>query len=225
MRLIMRLRPSHCPSNNPSPGFTLIELLVSIAIFSMIGLGAYQMLDAVIKSDTRVRSSMEDYSQLTLALSIMQRDFNQFVPRTVRDQFGDRLPALTLEGENYPVEFTRDGWANPTGAKRSRLQRVAWKLDEETNELKRYFWLVLDRAEDSTPVEQVLLTEVTDFRVTVPASGKAAGPGSAPVPHSRSAQHPLAVEVVITTERLGDVVRIFELVEPFLSSDAEPPGV
>ena len=82
------------------PGFTLLELLVSMSIFATLGLGAYQMLQTVADSHERVRSSADSFSGLNVAYSIMQRDFNQFAPRAVRDEYGEVLPPIVFENED-----------------------------------------------------------------------------------------------------------------------------
>ena len=39
-----------------SAGFTLLELLIAIALFALLGLGTYRMLEAVLQSDEAVRA-------------------------------------------------------------------------------------------------------------------------------------------------------------------------
>jgi general secretion pathway protein J len=60
--------------------------------------------------------------------------------------------------ERFPISLTRNGWRNPLALPRSDLQRVAYAIEDET--LIRYYWQVLDRAEDSMPVRQVMLEDV-----------------------------------------------------------------
>jgi general secretion pathway protein J len=199
-----------------SPGFTLLELLVSMSIFATLGLGAYQMLHTVADSHERVRSSADAFTGLNLAYSIIQRDFNQFTPRVVRDGYGDVLPAIVFENEDYIIEFTRRGWRNPAGRQRSRLQRVAYSLDFEEQTLTRHFWKVLDRAEDSEPISQLLLEGVTDFRVTG-FSGDEPGIEREFILEDEGAADPLAMEVVISTNALGESYRLFQMVEPYLA--------
>ena len=199
-----------------SPGFTLLELLVSMSIFATLGLGAYQMLQTVADSHQRVRSSAEAFTGLNLAYSIIQRDFNQFAPRAVRDEYGEVLPIIDFENEDYIIEFTRRGWRNPAGRQRSRLQRVAYSLDFEEETLTRHFWKVLDRAEDSEPVSQILLEGVTDFRVTG-FSGDEPAIDRDFVLEEEQVAAPLAMEVVISTNALGESYRLFQMVEPYLA--------
>lgn len=204
-----------------SRGFTLLELLVAISIFSVLGLGSYQMLQSVRESHDRVRSSIDSYMRVSLALSIIQRDFNQFVPRRVRDGYGEPLPPMQFEDEDYLIEFTRGGWANPGGRPRSELQRVAYSIDYEEETLHRHFWLVLDRAEDSEPISQLLLKGVTDFRVT-------GYQGDDPEDHfsldDPGDAVPLAVEVVIATDGLGEVQRLFQLTDPYFGKGNQESG-
>ena len=204
-----------------SQGFTLLELLVSMSIFATLGLGAYQMLQTVADSHERVRSSADAFTRLNLAYSIIQRDFNQFAPRAVRDEYGEVLPTIDFENEDYIIEFTRRGWRNPAGRQRSRLQRVAYSLDFEEETLTRHFWEVLDRAEDSEPVSQLLLEGVTDFRVTG-FSGDESATDIDFILEDQKVATPLAMEVVISTNALGESYRLFQMVEPYLaSSDGE----
>ena len=203
-------------------GFTLLELLVAIAIFSVIGLGAYQMLQSVSQSHERVRTSIDSYMRVNLALSILQRDLNQFVPRPVRDEYGEPAAPILFEDDEYLIEFSRGGWANPGGRPRSELQRVAYSIDYDEELLYRHFWLVLDRAEDSEPVSQILLEGVTDFRVTAHQDPNGLTDVQLQTV-SGSPAFPVAVEVVIATEALGEVQRLFQLVDPYIPS-VSPTG-
>ena len=194
-------------------GFTLLELLVAISIFSVLSLGSYQLLQSVSDSHARVRDSINSYIKVNQALSVIQRDFNQFLPRSVRDEYGEPIPSITFSDEDYLVEFTRGGWPNPGGLSRSQLQRVAYDIDYEEKVLSRHFWLVLDRAEDSEPIVQVLLDGVTDFQVSGVMDNDESGVDLAL--EEASAPAPLGVELVIATEKLGDIRRIFQLVDPY----------
>ena len=205
------------------PGFTLLELLVSMSIFATLGLGAYQMLQTVADSHERVRSGADSFSGLNLAYSIIQRDFNQFAPRAVRDEYGEVLPPIVFENEDYIIEFTRRGWRNPAGRQRSRLQRVAYSLDFEEETLTRHFWEVLDRAEDSEPISQLLLEGVADFRVTGFSGGEPKIERQFTL-KDKGGVAPLGMEVVITTNALGETYRLFQMVESYLAEPVGKPG-
>ena len=198
-------------------GFTLLELLISISILSVLGLGAYQMLQTVVASNDRVRASSDGATDLNLAFSILQRDFNQFVPRPVRDRYGEPMAPLVFDNEDYVVEFTRGGWSNPAGRSRSRLQRVAYRIDYDEETLTRHFWEVLDRAEDSEPISQLLLEGVTDFRVAGLTDDFVSSFESEPGQGKQTV--PVGVEVVVAMEGAGEFERLFQLVDVFNPND------
>ena len=92
----------------------------------------------------------ERLGELQRAMQLMQRDVLEIAPRSVRDEMGDALPAMRI-GTDVALELTRSGWSNPLGQRRSELQRVAYVARDDT--LYRYYWNVLDRAEDTQPVD------------------------------------------------------------------------
>ncbi len=191
-------------------GFTLLELLVAMSIFAIIGLGANQMLRTILQTHELAQAKIESLSAYTRALAVMQRDFNQLVYRRVRDEYGEVLPALRLNSGPYPVEFSRTGWNNPLGLPRSNLQRVAYELTDD-GKLKRHFWLVMDRAEDSKTVEQILLENISDFRISLlDENGFASDVWPDP---NNPDQTPIAAEVLLETKLIGELRQIFSFVE------------
>ncbi|CAD5109762.1 type II secretion system minor pseudopilin GspJ [Zestomonas carbonaria] len=145
-------------------GFTLLELLIAIAIFAVLALATYRMLDSVLRSDEATRVQEQRLRELTRALAVFERDLLQVTARPVRDGYGESRPALVGQsGDSTTLEFTRTGWRNPTGQRRSRVQRVRWQLSGE--QWQRRYWLVLDQAQDSQPQAQQVLDGVTRFAV------------------------------------------------------------
>lgn len=143
----------------PSRGFTLLELLIAIAIFALLALATYRMLDSVLRSDAATREQEQRLRELTRAMAAFERDVLQVAARPIRDPYGESLPALQGGGEDSPyLELTRSGWRNPTGQPRSRLQRVRWQVS--TGHWQRRYWLVLDQAPDSQPRTQDVLDGV-----------------------------------------------------------------
>lgn len=198
-------------------GFTLLELLVAISIFSILGLSAYQLLQTVSTSHDKVRDSSAVHTDLNLAFAFIQRDLTQFTFRPVRDAYGDPQAPLVFNGDEYLVEFTRGGWNNPTGRPRSRLQRVAYSLDYEEKTLTRHFWEVLDRAEDSEPRQQIIMTGVTDFAVSGISEENLEGGDSGFDLEVAESALPVAVEVTVVTDDMGEVRRVFQLVDTYQS--------
>ncbi|WP_259769074.1 type II secretion system minor pseudopilin GspJ, partial [Pseudomonas protegens] len=52
-------------------GFTLLEVVVAIAIFSLLGLATYQLLDRVMRSDQRIQTQEQQLRHLQRALSLL----------------------------------------------------------------------------------------------------------------------------------------------------------
>jgi len=141
-------------------GFTLLELLVALAIFGLLAAMSYSGLQAVLEQQSYTEQAAERLGALQKMYLLMQRDFEQIVPRTVRDEFGDAQ--LPLVGGDA-MQFTRGGWRNPAGRQRSTLQRVGYAYDDE--QLVRYTWLVLDRAQDSEPLQQPLIDDIESMQL------------------------------------------------------------
>ncbi len=148
-------------------GFTLLELLVALAVFAVMSVMAYEGLQAMLDSQGLVRQESERLAGLQKAFVMLGRDVVQAAPRSVRDEYEDPLPAMfwqDLDPLEPGIEFTRNGWRNPGGMPgRSSLQRVAYHLVDGS--LERWRWPVLDRAIDSVPIRQEVLSGVRGFSV------------------------------------------------------------
>lgn len=202
-------------------GFTLLEVLVAMSIFAIIGLSATRMLQTIIESHERTGESTRALVRMTQGMNRLQTDVAQMVPRPVRDEYGEPLPALTVANGRYLVEFTRTGWSNPLGRPRSELQRVAY--DVVDGKLVRYFWLVLDRAEDSEPIAQTIFQEVEDFRVyLIDKEGDRTDVWPAlDVEHSL----PEALEMIISLKGAGELRRLIALPSAPVLEGQGPGGV
>ncbi|MBC08980.1 MAG: type II secretion system protein GspJ [Gammaproteobacteria bacterium] len=198
-------------------GFTLIELLVAISIFSIIGLASYQLLQTAIEGKNRITRSTEDTLAIARVVDMMTSDFSQLVPRRIRNNYGEWLAPLIFEEGDYLVEFTRTGWINPSGKKRSTLQRVAYSFDYDEGTLTRLFWEVLDRAEESAPVEEIILSNVEECLVA-PVLDDSVQVQSESAPYL-----PIAIEIAIFIESSPTVLRTVRLVENAPSSYVEGP--
>lgn len=192
-----------------SKGFTLLEVLVAISIFAIIGLGANTMLRTVIDTQSRVKTDSDAFSNLSRALAMIERDLSHVVARGVRDEYGEPLSALMIGEALYAIEFTRAGWNNPARHPRSELQRVAYQVEDEI--LYRYFWLVLDRAEDSEPQRQLLLKDVQGFRVNAMDLEGETDDGWPPL--DANTVFPPAIEISLELVSTGEIRRVYGLTE------------
>lgn len=169
-------------------GFTLLEVLIAVSITAMIGVASTQLLSNVIDSKQASEIRSEQLVSLQRFNMVISRDLEQFINRSIRDEYGDTQASMLLDSGDFPIEFTRAGWRNSPVSRdpRAELQRVAYRpepIDSEVCEpalqrlqswgvtepehecLVRYFWPVLDRASDSVPQPQVVLEQIERLEI------------------------------------------------------------
>jgi general secretion pathway protein J len=200
-------------------GFTLLELLIAIALFALLGLATYRMLEAVMRSDEVVRAQEVQLRQLGRAMWSLERDLVQAAPRPVRDGYGDEQSAFIgrMDGseDGVAMELTRSGWRNPTGMRRSNLQRVRWRLNGDT--LERLYWVVLDRDPGSEPRVQRVLSNVSELRLRYLDASNSWHEEWPPFefgrgdPDEQARRLPIAVEVSFDHQRYGTITRLLRL--------------
>jgi len=199
-------------SKHIPPGFTLLELLVAVAIFAVLSAMAYGGLRNVIDNSQQTEIAMKRLQQVQLAMLKISRDLTQLTPRNIRDEYGNTSNYIVTDksGDVF-IEFTRGGRRNPAEMLRSHLQRVAYKLEENT--LSRLHWPHLDRTQEMQPYESVLLDEVESASVRfldkdnewhdewppLNATGQADGNTAALS----------AIEFTVTLQDWGELVRLF----------------
>lgn len=199
--------------NARQAGFTLLELIVVMAIFAIFSLMAYGGLDTVLNTRRDIELAHENLSGYQRAFVKLRNDFQMASTRPIRDGFGDAAAALQLNESGY-IEFTRGGWRNPLLQPRAMLERVAYRL--ENGALVRLGWRVLDRAQDSQPVQTELLKGVEELRWRVlddqrewterwPEDTSSGSDSQADAPLPRG------VELRILTKDLGELTFIFAL--------------
>ncbi len=145
-------------------GFTLLELLVAVAVFAILSAMAYGGLRNVIDNSMQTEISMQRLQQVQLAMVSISRDFTQLSQRNIRDEYGNTNNyILTGEGTDVFIEFSRGGRRNPAELLRSHLQRVAYKIEDNT--LSRLHWPHLDRTQEMEPYESILLEDVENANI------------------------------------------------------------
>ena len=184
---------------------------MALSIFGLVAMLSYGGLQAVMTQQSQTEFAADLLSELQKLYLIMQRDIEQVVLRPIRDEYGDVQPPL-IGGETF--QLTRAGWRNPAGRQRSNLQRVGYALEEQ--QLLRYTWAVLDRAQDSEPLVQLLTETVEQMQIRYlgvdnewkeqwPDTETRADPAIAPSPLPR------VVEVTVEHEMYGPIVWLFQL--------------
>lgn len=192
-------------------GFTLLELLVALAIFGLLATMSYSGLRAVLEQQSGTEAEAERLAELQKVYTLMQRDIEQTVDRPIRDEFGDTQPAL-LGGDT--LQLTRGGWSNPAARTRSSLQRVGYAFEDD--ELVRYSWSVLDRAQDSEPLRQPLTASIEQLQLRYLAANnewREQWPDVIPSADSETPPSilPRAVEVTLEHTHYGQLVWLFQL--------------
>lgn len=198
-------------------GFTLLELLVAVAIFAVIGAMAYGGLQNVMDQQQRTAQHSDRLKALQTAYRILQRDLEQVLDRSIRNEFGDSVEALVGGSGFNGVEFSRAGFPNPAGFLRSEIQRVAYIPDQDR--LLRRTWRVLDRAQDTQPDEQVLAENMVEFAIRFLDDSREwqenwpplGAPGAA-------AGLPVAVEVKLELEDLGALTWLFRVPTAYVAT-------
>lgn len=148
-------------------GFTLLEMVIAIAIFAVIATVSYASLGQFLDTYDYLNQRGEKTKGLQQTFAMLAQDFHYSADRSVRDEYGDREPAMMAGGQTSAeagevVRLTVSGpdLQVPTA---SRLTRVAWRLDQ--GRLYRVTWAVLDRAQDSTAYSRLVLEGVDELEL------------------------------------------------------------
>ncbi len=150
-----------------SGGFTLIELLVAMAIVAVIGVMALSGLSSVLLQQAAAEERAQRWREVQFAMHIIAQDMAQIHPRAARDESGgDWMPSFAAGArQQFAVELSRGGWANPAGLPRGHVLRVAYDWEDGANTLVRFHWPAVDRTFSTPPVRTELLTGVDDVQI------------------------------------------------------------
>jgi len=194
-------------------GFTLLELLVAIAVFTVMAAATYGGFNVMLSSKQKIEQEADELSRLQMALVIIQRDLEQIIQRPIRDEYGEVKAYLINNEDGILLEFTRTGVKRLFSENHSDLQRIAYRRDDD--KLIRLSWDVLDRAQDTRPLEQVLLAGVkaitfNSIRAAEDASLQSAATVVAPVmAQDPAAIMPDGIELSLDMNELGRIKRLF----------------
>lgn len=137
-------------------GFTLLEVLIAIALFSLLGLASYQLLQRVLHSEQRIELHEQQLRSLQRALDILQRDLWQAVPQPLPD---DPSRRQALIGRDDRLRLLRGGAANPLGQPRSELLWVSHQWEDGE------WWREFRNPDDGSARRQRLLQGVALLRL------------------------------------------------------------
>jgi general secretion pathway protein J len=142
-------------------GFTLFEMLIAVSIFAVMGVIAFGGLSQMTRTGQALVEANDRLSDLQFAVVYFSRDWTQVSPRKIRNQYGDEESNIIIE--EGIVTFTRSGWSNLLGHKRSSLQRVQYLVVDK--QLVRRHWRSLDQGIGELPLQVVLLDQVESMEV------------------------------------------------------------
>lgn len=200
----------HCVRKNQ--GFTLLEVLIAVAIFAVISGIAYSGLSSVLTASHKTQAVNRSLQEVQMAISLMHQDFTQIANRPVSDEFGTRQEAV-VSGSAFEkiIRITRRGWRNPAQRTRSTLQRIAYRIDENT--LIREYWQHLDRAPNPTIVSLPLLEKVKELSFRYYDQNNAWQQQWPPLSQDQDQPVllPRAIEMTLDTEQWGEIIRLFVL--------------
>ena len=145
-------------------GFTLLELLIASIIFAIMAVMAYGGLNNVMSNSKASQQALKRLQQIQQSVAVLNRDFSQVVPRSIRDEFGNPQPYLSA-GNNIDnlVEFSRGGRVNPANLLRSSLLRIAYQFDDE--KLVRLQWPQMDRAQETEAKKTTLIDNLNEVTI------------------------------------------------------------
>ena len=198
-------------NNHYLRGFTLLELLVAISIFSILASIAYGGLTVVLNNNDHHERVSNRLSAIQSTFVFLQRDIEQAVYRSIRNETSQKLPALySAPEENLLLELTRTGWQNPLEQKRSELQRISYQVKD--GNLYRGYWISLDRPYNAKKHETIMFSNFKSIQIrfldaknkwhlTWPPYGK----------DDPNDQLPLAIETTIDSDDFGSITRLFSL--------------
>ena len=195
-------------------GFTLLEVVLAIAITAFVAVLGYNALSVAIITAEQHEEKVKQLGDIQLALTILERDGRNIVPRPIVDEYGLKQAAL-IGGDltEYPLQLTRRGWDNPLDIRRGELQRVRYEYSDNT--IWREHWLVLDRVDENTNKQRVKLIDgVERFKLTFLAQDNAVaveGVGGEWQGEWDSNTLPLAIQIELELTDFGGVRRVFEI--------------
>ncbi len=188
-------------------GFTLFEVMVAVSIFALISAMTMTNLIQIGKSGERISESQRQLADIQFALGYVAKDLAQRINRGVRDQYGDQQPALLIEDAR--LVFTRSGWSNLLQQPRSNLQRVEYRLVDDS--LLRKYWPQLDQGYEEQALEQNLISGVEEFRVVLLTSGQETLDRWPVDIQTPSTVKPIALELTLQLQDFGLIRRVYEI--------------
>ena len=189
-----------------SRGFTLFEMVIAVSLVARMGVVAFSGLGQMTRTGQAVAEANDRLSELQFAVTYFNRDWLQVTGRKIRNQYGDEESNIVI-GDGY-ISFTRGGWSNLLGHKRSTLQRVQYLLID--NKLVRRHWRSLDQAVGEEPLQAVLLKNVKFLEVEF-INAVEQPIRTWPGEEGENVDDPIALVLRLELTDIGEITRILEI--------------
>lgn len=218
--------PTRSPADSVTlaAGFTLMEVMVALFIMALIAMLASQAFNTASSGAAATREAMDRLAAIDRTLFVIETDLRNALPKTYRQRLGEVLPALYVaQSDDYWLVVIRGGVDNPLHQRRTEEARVGYRYVEDT--IWRDTWYNPLENEEDQAYKQKLLTGVEDIQVRVLPYGQgvsiAGGPwyDMWPATGQPPEQLPIAVELTLTLDDMGEVKRLFSL----LPGQGPPP--
>jgi general secretion pathway protein J len=197
-------------NSNKTQGFTLLEILAVLAIFSMLSVAMFSVVNTTVNAHGVVINQNKQLTDLQRAFTIIENDFTQLAQRKVRidgEDSGDTFfhaSDYLFESEAVGFAFVRDGWTNPAMVlARSELQLVAYRLIEK--KLERLYFNFVDNEMGTEPRVQVLINGIEAMSLSYHVNGE----WGDELPETGL---PSAIKLKLETETFGEIERSFLII-------------
>ena len=82
---------------DPTAGFSLVEVLVALAIFALIGVAGFSMLDQVLRTQRLTEGRLERLAELQRAMYLLTLDFSQARSSSLTLDNASKLASVSLQ--------------------------------------------------------------------------------------------------------------------------------
>lgn len=155
------------PASFSEKGVTLIETLVALFVIALMATAGAIMTGQSLRGARTVEEKGSNATDLAVFTGMIADDLAAFVARRSQDT-AEQEPASLFEGyaprhDGRVMLFVRNGWANPSGAARSDLQRVEYVF--AGGKLLRRSWAAADPTTATAMAEMLLVDGVSNLDV------------------------------------------------------------
>lgn len=188
--------------------------MLALVIMAMIAMLAAQAFNTASTGSAATREAMDRIAAVDRTFVLIETDLRNAIPKAMPDRFNQLIPPMFVsETDDYWMTVMRGGLENPLFLPRSEEVRVGYRFIEES--VWRDTWYNPRETDQEEARQQRILTDVTDLRVRIlppSATSLAAGPWLRDWPPNQNEQAlPLAVEITLELEDMGEVTRLFSI--------------